>query len=151
MTERTNTVFLGASVRSGTAKVLAVGLISSVFDLLTFAVLLLVFHANERIFQTSWFMISLLTQLAVVLVLRTHRPALRSVPSRLLLWSTIAAATYAIPLLGGPATAFGFVPLTAFELRAVIAIVLGYTVATEVAKVRFFRSETSLRPRTGPS
>ena len=56
------------------------GLISSVFDLLTFAVLLLVFHANEATFQTSWFMISLLTELAVVLVLRTHRPAFRSCP-----------------------------------------------------------------------
>ena len=61
------------------------GLISSVFDLLTFAVLLLVFHADEATFQTAWFMISLLTELAVVLVLRTRRPAFRSRPSRLLL------------------------------------------------------------------
>ena len=50
------------------------GLISSVFDLLTFAILLLVFHANEATFQTTWFVISLLTELAVVLVLeRTGR------------------------------------------------------------------------------
>jgi Mg2+-importing ATPase len=56
------------------------GLISSVFDLLTFAVLLLVFQAGEATFQTSWFIISLLTELAVVLVLRTHKPRLSQQP-----------------------------------------------------------------------
>jgi Mg2+-importing ATPase len=123
------------------------GLISSVFDLLTFAVLLLVFHANEATFQTSWFMISLLTELAVVLVLRTHRPSFRSSPSRLLLWSTlaVAAATVAIPFLGALSSVFGFVPLSPLQMGAVIAIVLGYVVATEVAKVWFFSPEhTSL-------
>ena len=49
------------------------GLISSVFDLATFAVLLLVFHADQPTFQTFWFVVSLLTELAVVLVLRTHQ------------------------------------------------------------------------------
>ena len=123
------------------------GLISSVFDIVTFAVLLLVFNANEAAFQTSWFMISLLTELAVVLVLRTRRPAFRSRPSRLLLWSTVivAAATFAIPFLGSMSTVFGFVPLSAIQLGAVVAIVLGYIVATEVAKTWFFRSESSFR------
>jgi len=118
------------------------GLISSVFDLLTFAVLLLVFHANEATFQTSWFMISLLTELAVVLVLRTHKPAFRSSPSRLLMWSTlaVAAATFTIPFLGALSSVFGFVPLSAYQMGAVIAIVLGYIVATEVAKAWFFQS-----------
>src|SRR5690606_33547519 len=59
------------------------GLISSVFDLLTFCVLLVVFQANEATFQTSWFMISLLTELAVVLALRTHKPAYCSRPGLL--------------------------------------------------------------------
>ena len=51
------------------------GLISTVFDLLTFVLLLQVFEADEATFQTAWFVVSLLTELAVVLVLRTHRPA----------------------------------------------------------------------------
>jgi len=121
------------------------GLISSVFDLLTFVVLLLVFHAGEATFQTSWFMISLLTELAVVLVLRTHKPAFRSSPSRLLLWSTlaVAAATLTIPFLGALSSVFGFVPLSALEMGAVITIVLGYIVATEVGKARFFRVENT--------
>ncbi|MBY0510326.1 MAG: magnesium-translocating P-type ATPase [Rhodospirillaceae bacterium] len=117
------------------------GLISSVFDLLTFAVLLLWFHANEEIFQTSWFMISLLTELAVLLVLRTHKPAFKSSPSRLLLWSTLilAAATFTIPFLGPLSSVFAFVPLSMLQMGAVVAIVCGYVFATEAAKVWFFR------------
>lgn len=124
------------------------GLVSSVFDALTFAVLLLVFHTDEATFQTSWFIISVLTELAVVLVLRTHRPAYRSRPSLLLLCSTlvVAAATFIIPFLGVPSSAFGFVPLSAAQIGAIVAIVLGYIVATEVAKVWFFRSESTLPP-----
>ncbi|MCZ0963649.1 magnesium-translocating P-type ATPase [Paracoccus benzoatiresistens] len=117
------------------------GLVSSVFDLLTFGVLLYIFHAGEALFQTSWFMISLLTELTVVLVLRTRRSALQSRPSRLLLWSTLAAAaaTFAIPFLGQASTLFGFVPLSVMELAAVALIVGGYIVATEVAKTWYFR------------
>ncbi|MCT8328972.1 magnesium-translocating P-type ATPase [Albidovulum sediminis] len=119
------------------------GLISSVFDLLTFGLLLYVFHAGEAVFQTSWFMISLLTELAVVLVLRTRKPAFRSRPSGLLLWSTlaVAAATLAIPFLGWASAIFGFVPLSAMELAVVLAILAGYIVATEIAKASFFRHE----------
>lgn len=121
------------------------GLVSSVFDILTFALLMLVFRAGEATFQTSWFMISLLTELAVVLVLRTHRPVFRSKPSQLLLWSTVAvvAATFAIPFLGTLTSVFGFVPLSAPQLIAIAAIVLGYIVATELTKAWYFRSERS--------
>lgn len=86
-------------------------------------------------------MISLLTELAVVLVLRTHRSALRSRPSRLLLWSTVAlaVATFAIPFLGEASRRFGFVPLSAIELGAVVMIVCAYIVATELTKAWYFR------------
>jgi magnesium-transporting ATPase (P-type) len=112
------------------------GLIRAVFDLATFAVLLLVFHADQPTFQTFWFVVSLLTELAVVLVLRTHRPAFRSAPSRLLLWTTIAVtvATLAIPFLGPLSSVFGFVPLSVLQIGTVIAIVIGYIAATEGAK-----------------
>ncbi len=117
------------------------GLVSSVFDLLKFAILLLIFRANEATFQTSWFMISLLTELAVVLVLRTHKPAYRSNPSRLLLWSTIAVASAAltIPFLGSLSSAFGFVPLSAALTTTVIIIIVESIATTEVAKTWFFR------------
>jgi len=125
------------------------GLISSVFDLMTFAVLLLVFHADQATFQTSWFVVSLLTELAVVLILRTHRPAFRSRPSRLLLWTTVivSAATLAIPFLGPLSSVFGFVPLSAIQMGIVIAIVIGYIAATEGAKAWFYRRKSKRNQR----
>jgi len=129
------------------------GLISSVFDLMTFAVLLLVFHTAQATFQTSWFVVSLLTELAVVLVLRTHRPAFRSRPSRLLLWTTltVSVATLTIPFLGTLSSAFSFVPLSALQMGTVIAIVIGYIAATEGAKVWFYgrKSRRNRRLRHG--
>ena len=126
------------------------GLISSVFDLLTFATLLLVFHANEATFQTTWFVISLLTELAVVLVLRTRQPAFRSRPSRLLLWTTVVvcAGTLVIPFLGPLSVAFGFVPLSGLEMGAVLVIVAGYIAATEGAKAWFYRTSKQ-KPKAG--
>ncbi len=121
------------------------GLISSVFDLVTFAVLLLVLHADQATFQTTWFIISLLTELAVVLVLRTRGPMFRSRPSRLLLWSTIAVtlSALAIPYLGPFAMAFGFAPLPALQLGMVLVITAGYIATTESAKIWFYRKARS--------
>jgi Mg2+-importing ATPase len=117
------------------------GLISTVFDLLTFFVLLRVFDATESVFQTAWFVVSLLTELAVVLVLRTQGPALRSVPSALLLWTTVAVAALAVavPFIGPFARVFGFVVLTWPLLGTMVAIVVGYVLATELAKHAFYR------------
>ncbi len=128
------------------------GLISSVFDLLTFATLLLVFQAGVGAFQTSWFIISVLTELLVVLVLRTRGSMLQSRPSGLL-WRTtvaVALATFAIPFLGELSTVFGFVSLSLQEIGAVVAIVTGYLVATEWVKRWYFRSAfgASLSPTT---
>ena len=116
------------------------GLISTVFDLLTFFVLLRVFDATESLFQTAWFVVSLLTELAVLLVLRTHGPALRSVPSSLLMWTTVAVAAFAvaIPFIGPLAGVFGFVAPPWPLLGAMVAIVVGYILATELAKRWFY-------------
>ncbi|WP_213982283.1 magnesium-translocating P-type ATPase [Sphingomonas sp. dw_22] len=124
------------------------GLVSSCFDALTFALLLLVLHADAALFQTVWFLVSLLTELAVLLVLRTRRSALRSRPSRLLLWSTIAvsAGALALPWTGELARLFGLVPLSAGMLGMSLAIVLGYAVATEAAKRFFYRRAIGSRP-----
>jgi P-type Mg2+ transporter len=119
---------------------LVFGLLSSVFDLVTFAALYKVFHAGEAPFQTAWFIISLLTELFVVLILRTRRPVTRSMPGRLLMWSTVAVvlATFAVPFLGPVSRIFGFVPLSVTEMATVIAILAGYVLANEFAKRWFF-------------
>ena len=117
------------------------GLVSSIFDLLTFAALLLLFRAGEATFQTTWFVVSLLTELGVVLILRTRGPAWRSRPSALLLWTTVAATVFAlaVPFFGPGSRLFGFVPLSTVEMGTVVGIVTAYLAATEATKRWFFR------------
>jgi Mg2+-importing ATPase len=118
------------------------GLLSSAFDLVTFAALLRLFHAGEATFQTTWFVVSLLTELGVVLVLRTRGPAWCSRPSALLLWTTVAATAFALatPFFGRLSRLFGFVPLSTVGMGTVVGIVIAYLAATEVAKRWFFRA-----------
>jgi len=117
------------------------GLISTVFDLLTFVVLLKLFESDETTFQTVWFVVSVLTELAVVLVLRTHGPAIRSMPSRLLLWTTVAvgAVAFALPFTGPLAYVFGFVALSWQLMLASVLVVAAYILTTELAKATYNR------------
>jgi Mg2+-importing ATPase len=119
---------------------LVFGLLSTVFDLLAFLVLLKGFGADRPEFQTAWFVVSLLTELVVVLVLRTQGPALASAPSRLLLWTTLAVGVLALalPYTGRLAAAFGFVPLSPALALTSVAIAIGYVVSTEWTKRLFF-------------
>ncbi len=117
------------------------GLISSVFDLLTFAVLLRVFQAGEAEFRTAWFVTSVLTELGVVLVLRTQGPAWRSRPSRLLGWATLAVTVVvvALPHLPWVAEPLALVPLPAALMGAVAVVVLSYLAVTEGVKTLLVR------------
>jgi Mg2+-importing ATPase len=116
------------------------GLVSSAFDLLTFVVLLRVFDAGESTFQTAWFVVSLLTELAVMLVLRTHGPSWRSAPGPLLVGSTVAVAAVAValPFITPFAAVFGFVALSWPVTAAMLGIVVAYGLATELAKHWFW-------------
>jgi len=120
---------------------LGFGLISSAFDALTFALLLLVLQVAPAEFRTAWFVESLLTELAILLVVRTHRPFVSSRPSAGVLWSTVAVAAAAIaapytPLLDAT---FGFVPLPPALMGMLLAITLAYVIANEWAKRHFQR------------
>ncbi|MBY8829431.1 magnesium-translocating P-type ATPase [Hephaestia mangrovi] len=118
------------------------GLLSSCFDFATFAVLMLIVRAGETMFQTSWFVVSLMTEVLVVLVLRTQRRAFESRPgSRLLLSSvTMLVAAPLLPFVPLAAEAFGFVPIGASLLAITIAIAAGYVLATELAKRIYYRA-----------
>jgi Mg2+-importing ATPase len=124
------------------------GLVSTLFDLLTFALLIVVFAADERTFRTAWFLVSLATELAVVLVLRTEAPAWRSRPSPALLWTTVVAlgVTIAIPYLPGADRVFGFVPIPWPLGAAAAVVVVAYVVATEATKRWFHRTAGSTGP-----
>jgi Mg2+-importing ATPase len=116
------------------------GILSSVFDVLTFALLLRMFHATGPLFQTAWFVESLLTELAVALVMRTQRPVFHSRPGRMLLTITaiLAPVAIAIPYLPR-ATMLGFVPLPGALIGAIAGITGLYVVATELLKRLFYR------------
>jgi Mg2+-importing ATPase len=127
---------------------LVFGLTSTVFDLLTFGLLLEVFDASEPQFQTAWFVVSLLTELAVLLVLRTQRPVWRSRPGTLLGVATLAVAGIALvlPFVTPVAAVFGLVALPPVLLGTLLAVVLAYAAVTEFAKLRY----RSLAPARTP-
>jgi Mg2+-importing ATPase len=102
-------------------------------------------------FQTSWFLVSLLTELGVLFVLRTHKPWLRSAPSPLLLWTSVATAVAALllPFAGPVARLFGFIPLPGAMLASAIGIVLLYLISTEIAKRLFYHPRSAVRPAPG--
>lgn len=117
------------------------GLLSSAFDFLTFAILRLVFHASAELFHSGWFVESVITELTVLLVLRTQRPFYRSRPGRALLLSSIviAALTLLLPYSGPLADLLGFTSLSATLLLTLLAITALYVVSAELAKRVFYR------------
>ncbi len=119
------------------------GLVSSVFDYLTFGVLLVVIRASPVQFRTGWFIESLLTELVIALVVRTRRPFYRSRPGTMLWTTTLAVAliTLAIPYLpfGG---ILGFTPLPGWLMLIIMGITGMYVMAAEVAKKFFYARVT---------
>lgn len=120
---------------------LVFGALSSLFDLVTFAVLLGAFSATGAAFQTGWFVESLATQAVVVLVIRTRRfPFLRSRPGLFLALSVAATVAVGWILPYSPlGRLFGFVPPPVALLVAMAVIVVAYVVVIDVAKWLFFR------------
>jgi Mg2+-importing ATPase len=119
---------------------LAFGLLSSVFDYLTFGVLLFILKATPELFRTGWFVESVVSAAAIVLVIRTRRPFFLSPPGRYLLGATllIMAVTLLIPY-SPLAGIFNFQALPVKFLLMVGAILVIYMTSAEVAKRLFYR------------
>ncbi|HSB85086.1 MAG TPA: magnesium-translocating P-type ATPase [Ilumatobacteraceae bacterium] len=127
------------------------GLISSVFDYLTFAVLRLGFHADAELFRTGWFLVSVATELLVMLVLRTRRPFLRSRPGNALLVSSALIATLTVTMpFTFAAGDLGFRSPSVSILVALAGVLAGYLVLTEIAKHFFYRFYRPPEPRSDP-
>jgi Mg2+-importing ATPase len=119
---------------------LVVGPISSLYDGVTFLVLLHVFHAGETLFQTGWFVESLATQTLVLFVIRTAGPPLRSRPSAALTGTTLGVVALGLALPFTPlAPALGFAPLPAAFFAFLAAVTATYLAFVEVAKRRLLR------------
>ena len=119
---------------------LVFGLLSSLFDFLTFAALLFLLHASVDQFRTGWFMESVVSASLVVLIVRTRRPFFRSTPSNLLLTVTLMVCIAAFLIPYTPlAEPFGFTPLPIYFVLIVIIIVAFYVLLAEMAKRSFYR------------
>jgi Mg2+-importing ATPase len=112
-----------------------IGPISSIFDFLTFYVLLAVFKSSERLFHTGWFAESLATQTLVLFVIRTAGNPLRSRPSLPLTVTTLAVVAAGLILPFTPLAApLGFVPLPGLYFAFLSAATITYLVCVEIVK-----------------
>ncbi len=115
------------------------GPLSSIFDFVTFGLLLWVFHADEKLFHTGWFVESLATQTLVIFIIRTAHP-LRDRPHPALVASTLLAFGVAVALPYSPlAPWLGFVPLPAALMGALALVTIAYLVLVYVVKRWFFK------------
>jgi Mg2+-importing ATPase len=119
---------------------IAFGPISSLFDFLTFGVMLWVFHATPGLFQTGWFVESLATQTLVIFVIRTRRvPFFTSPPGRALAATSLACVIVGAIIPFTPAAAiFGFRPLPFGFFAILAAMVVTYLALVELGKAVFF-------------
>ena len=129
--------------------ILVFGPVSSVFDFITFFILLFVFNADASLFQTAWFIESICTQTLVIFVIRTRVvPFYKSTPSRLLFASTICIVLVACVL---PFTVigsiFGFIQPPVAFFAVLGGLVIGYLVLVELVKRWFFRKYSSFIER----
>jgi Mg2+-importing ATPase len=125
---------------------LGVGPISSLYDFLTFYVLLAWLHAGEPEFHTGWFVESLATQTLVLFVIRTAGNPLRSRPGAMLVASVLAAVAIGVVLPFTPLGAdFGFVPLPPLFFAFLVAATATYLLLVEIVKRRFMGADI-----TGP-
>jgi Mg2+-importing ATPase len=122
---------------------LTFGILSSVFDYLTFGVLLLILHATTDQFRTGWFLESVISASMTVLVIRTRKPFFRSKPGKYLLIATLLIVVVTILLPFTPlAGLLGFQPLPIAILLVIGMIVVLYMIAAEVAKRAFYKRVT---------
>ena len=119
------------------------GPISSLFDYVTFATLIYFFGAwtNERLFQSGWFVESLLSQTLIVHVIRTGRiPFVESKPSLALLVTTVGVCLLGLWLPTSPfADALGLTPLPRAFVLSLFGIVGAYLLVTQLAKTWLIR------------
>jgi Mg2+-importing ATPase len=125
---------------------LGVGPISSLYDFLTFYVLIAWLHASQAEFHTGWFVESLATQTLVLFVIRTAGNPLRSRPSKSLIITVLAAVLVGTVLPFTPAGAeLGFIPLPPTFFAFLAVATLTYLLLVEFVKRRFMGADVADR------
>ena len=119
---------------------LTFGPVSSLFDFLTFGLMLGVLHAGPTEFRTGWFVESLATQTLIIVAIRTRRiPFFRSRPGGVLLAATLGVIAIGIALTLAPVGAsLGFRPLPWQFFGALVLLTVAYLVLVEITKKVFY-------------
>ena len=116
------------------------GTISSLADYATFAVLLFVARADVTLFRSSWFLESMLTEIVVIFLLRTRKLSFANRPGYPVLLSSLAVICGSFFLVQSPlGQHFELVLLPGWLLWAIVLIVAGYAVLTELGKLAYYR------------
>jgi len=117
------------------------GLLSSVFDYLTFGVLFFILHASPEEFRAGWFLESVISASLVVLVVRTRMPFFKSIPGKKLLTATILviSVTLVLPFISVGRKLFGFAALPISFLVLMGVIVTLYIISAELVKKVFYK------------
>lgn len=123
------------NMRSITRFMITFGAVSTVFDLITFAVLEWGLHAHAGLFHTAWFVESAITQFVAMMTLRTSRPVWRSRPDRLFLGisAAVAVVTCVLPFTA-VAPWLGFTPLPLALIGILVVVACVYGLANEALK-----------------
>ncbi|MDD4974513.1 MAG: magnesium-translocating P-type ATPase [Bacteriovorax sp.] len=118
------------------------GIHSSLFDLITFLVLLYIFKAPETRFQTAWFVESVLTELFILFIIRTRKNFFKSKPGKYLILLSLAGTilTLSLPYLPW-ARELGLVPLPMINIAVMLTIVTLYILSADILKVWFFKNK----------
>jgi len=116
------------------------GLVSSVFDYLTFGTLLLILHATQDQFRTGWFLESVISASLILLVIRSRKPFFKSRPSKYLLMATLLTVIVTVVVPFTPlGEIFGFSRLPISFLLLIVIIVMLYLIAAEMVKTVFYK------------
>jgi Mg2+-importing ATPase len=118
------------------------GIHSSLFDLITFLVLLYVLKAPEARFQTAWFVESVLTELFILFIIRTRKNFFKSKPGKYLILLSLLGTvlTLSLPYLPWAST-LGLVPLPIMNIAVMLTIVTVYILSADILKVWFFKNK----------
>ncbi len=116
------------------------GIHSSIFDLITFLVLLYILKVKETAFQTGWFVESILTELFILFIIRTHKNFFKSKPGKYLFILSILGLILTIGIPYTPiAKEVGLIPLPLKNLGFMLLIVFFYIITADILKVWFFK------------
>jgi len=119
---------------------LTFGPISSLFDFMTFGLMLGVLHAGPVEFRTGWFVESLATQTLIIFAIRTRRvPLIRSRPGLVITVATFAVVAVGIAITVSPiAHSLGFTTLPWQFFTALVLLTVAYLILVEITKKVFY-------------